>query len=122
MTVMVVAPLLEQLRPEQGIDEVEHEPRGHEAGERIIEDHGTRSLQSVAGDGVAHRQGEKGEAEGQHDDVHHLHAPSGWAEWCCMVCTRARSIAVDVSQARRAFGSYLPPDGYFFEMEAPAPL
>jgi hypothetical protein len=69
--------MLEEFRPEQGIDEVEHESRGHEAGKRIIEDHGTCSLQSVAGDGVAHRQGEKGEAEGQHDDVHHLHAPSG---------------------------------------------
>jgi len=83
MTVMVVEPFIrtawlsKQLGPKQGIDEVEHEPRGHEAGERIIENHGTCSLQSVAGDGVAHREGEEGEAEGQHDDVHHLHAPSG---------------------------------------------
>jgi hypothetical protein len=36
----------------------------------------TLSSESVAGDGVAHRQGEKGEAEGQQDDVHHLHAPA----------------------------------------------
>ena len=68
---MVVKPLLEQLGPQQGVDEINHEPHGHEAGERIVEDHGTGPLQSIAGDGVAHRQGEKCEPEGQHDDVQH---------------------------------------------------
>ena len=57
-------------------------------------------LQSVAGDGVAHRQREKGEPEGQHDDVHHLHAPSGeqnraWSS------RRARDAAILICMARR---------------------
>jgi hypothetical protein len=86
--------LLEQLGPEQGIDEVEHEPRGHEAGERIIEDHGTGPLQSVAGDGVTHRQGEKGEAEGQQNDVQHLHAPGGRRR-CAVLHICSRCVIVD---------------------------
>ena len=40
-----------------------------------VKDHDACSLQSVAGDGVAHRQDKKREAEGQHNYVHHLHAP-----------------------------------------------
>ena len=78
---MVVKPLLEQLRrsellrPKQRVGQIKQEAERDGAGERIVEDHGTGPLQSIAGDGVAHRQGEKGEAEGQHDDVHHLDAP-----------------------------------------------
>src|ERR1700730_2629766 len=126
MTVMVVAPLLEQLRPEQGIDEVEHEPRGHEAGERIIEDHGAGPLQSVTGEGVAHRQGEEGEAEGQHDDVQHLHAPSGGRN-SALSFGRARCtvlICLNGAKSLRFCSSdgYLALGGYFFEMEAPAAL
>jgi excinuclease UvrABC nuclease subunit len=36
----------------------------------------TRPLQSIAGDGVAHRQGEEDEAKAYQDDVHHLRAPN----------------------------------------------
>src|ERR1700730_6968206 len=120
MTVMVVAPLLEQLRPEQGIDEVEHESRGHEAGERIIEDHGTAPLQSVASDSVAHRKREKGKAEGQHDDVHHLHAPSGRRNGTLSFVHAREYADFDLHQKREdsLIVSYLPTGGYFFEMEA----
>ena len=37
----------------------------------------TRLLESIAGVAVAHRQHEKAEPDGQHDDVHHLNAPDG---------------------------------------------
>jgi hypothetical protein len=89
----------ELLGPEQRIDEVEHEPRGHEAGERIIEDHGTCPLQVIAGDGVAHRQGEEDEAETQHDDVQHLHAPSG-AEWRRYYLVRAAPHLICIDRAK----------------------
>jgi hypothetical protein len=75
MTVMV-ATLSEPLGPEQRVDEVDHQPRGHEAGERIIEDHGKASSKPIAGDGVADRQREEDERDGEHDDVQHVDAPS----------------------------------------------
>jgi len=103
MTVMVVKPWSEQLRPEQGIDEVEHEPRGHQASERIVEDHGTSPLQSVAGDGVTHRQCEEGEADRQHDEVHHLHAPERQAEYDTLIYTDSRCINFDLHQERELF-------------------
>ena len=46
MTVMVVIPS-EQFGLEQGVDQVEQQPRGHDAGERIIEDH-VRPPQSLS--------------------------------------------------------------------------
>ena len=76
MTVMV-ATLSEPLGPEQCVDEVDHQPHGHEAGERIVEDHGQASSEPIAGDGVADRQREEDERDGEHDDVQHLLAPSG---------------------------------------------
>ena len=76
MTVMV-ATLSEPLGLEQRVDEVDHQPRGHEAGEGIVEDHGEASSEPIAGDGVADRQREEDERDGEHDDVQHLLAPSG---------------------------------------------
>jgi len=38
MTVMV-ATLSEPLGPQQRVDEVDYQPYGHQAGERIVEDH-----------------------------------------------------------------------------------
>src|SRR5262245_38759208 len=69
MTVMVATPL-EALGLEQCVDEVNHQTRGHEAGERIVEDHGSL-LETIAGDGVADREREERKPDGQHDDVQH---------------------------------------------------
>src|ERR1017187_7242384 len=38
---MVMARLSESLGPQQSVGEVEQQPRGHEGGERIIENHGS---------------------------------------------------------------------------------
>src|SRR5262245_34128690 len=103
MAVMVVR-LSESLRPQQSVGEVDHEPCGHEGGERIVEGHGEsprerRSVpgpgpegpadrrgkrrqiasEPVAGDGVAHREGEEAKANDEHDGIQHLHAPC--MEW-----------------------------------------
>jgi len=75
MTVMAAA-LSETLGPEQRVDEVEHEPRGHEAGERIVEDHGQASSEPIAGDRVADRQREEDDGGGHQDDVQHVNSPS----------------------------------------------
>ena len=75
MTVMVAA-LSQALGLEQRVDEVDHQPRGHEAGERIVEDHDEPPSEPIAGDGVADRQREEDEPDGEHDDVQHGDAPS----------------------------------------------
>jgi hypothetical protein len=75
MTVMV-ATLSEPLGLEQRVDEVDHQPHGHEAGEGIVEDHGEASSEPIASDGVADRQHEEDERDGEHDDVQHVDAPS----------------------------------------------
>ena len=72
----MVATLSEPLGLEQRVDEVNHQPRGHEAGKRIIEDHGKASSEPIAGDGVADRQREEDEGDSEHDDVQHVDAPS----------------------------------------------
>ena len=64
--------MLEVLRPEQSIDEIDHKPRGHERGKRVIKDHGWCPLQTVAGEGVGDRDGEESKAERDHDDIHHF--------------------------------------------------
>ena len=74
MNVMVVR-LSEPLRPQQSVGEVEQQPRSHEGGERIVEDHGALPSEPIAGIGVAHRQREEAEPDGEHYDVQHLHAP-----------------------------------------------
>ena len=74
MTVMV-ATLSEPLGPEQRVDEVDHQPHGHEAGERIVEDHGQASSEPIAGDDVADRQREEADGGGHQNDVQHVDAP-----------------------------------------------
>ena len=64
-------PLSEILGPQQGVDEIDHEPHGHERGERIVEDHGGPPSEPVARQHVADRQREEDEGDGKHDDVHH---------------------------------------------------
>ena len=71
MTVMTVT-LSEPLGLEQSVDEVDHQPHGHEAGERIVERSWEASSEPIAGEGVADRQREEAEPDGQQDDVKHL--------------------------------------------------
>ena len=66
----------ELLGTQQRVDEVDHEPHSDEGGERVVEDHGALPLELVASVGVADRQREKAEPDGQHDQVKHLNAPS----------------------------------------------
>ena len=61
----------EPLWPEQRVNEVDHQPYGHEGGERIVEDHWRPPLKSITGIGVADRQHEEGKAESQQYDVEH---------------------------------------------------
>ena len=54
--------LLEPLGPQQGVDEIDEEKRGHEAAEHIVESMAFSS-KPVAAVGVGDRQGEEAEAE-----------------------------------------------------------
>jgi hypothetical protein len=63
---------LEFLGSEQGVGEVDQQPRGHDAGEPIVEDHGWCPLESVAENRVADRQREEAETESDQDDVQHV--------------------------------------------------
>ena len=67
------------LGAQQGVDEVDHESGGHDAGECVVEDHGSlpRRLKPFARIGVADRQGEEAEPDGQHDEVEHVVLLSG---------------------------------------------
>ena len=95
--------LLEPLGSQQRVDEVDHQSRGHEARKRIIEDHGEASSEPIAGDGVADRQREEDECDGEHDDVQHVDAPSneqysarsGWLPARHAVLAPARLVATD---------------------------
>ena len=73
---MVVAPFrilraLEFLGPEQGVGEVDKQPRRHDAGEPIIEDHGRCPLKPVASVSVSNRSDEEAKTESDQDDVQH---------------------------------------------------
>ena len=87
MTVMV-ATLSEPLGLEQRVDEVDHQPHSHEAGEGIVEDHGEASSEPITSDGVADRQHEEDERDGEHDDVQHVDAPSDGRFGACSMCRR----------------------------------
>lgn len=104
MTVMTVT-LSEPLGLEQCVDEVDHQPHGHEAGERIVEHHGKASSEPIAGDGVADRQREEAEPDGQHDEVKHLDVP------CDSGCSGLRFSEnhFDVRQQRASFLPSGPP-------------
>jgi hypothetical protein len=60
---------LEFLGPEQGVGEVDEQPRGHDASKPIIEDHGRCPLEPVAGVSVGNRSDEEAETESDQDDV-----------------------------------------------------
>jgi hypothetical protein len=74
MTVMIVR-LSEMLGPEQRVNEVDQQSQRHDRGERIVETHDPFSSEPIAGVAVPDRQHEEAEADGQHDDIHHLGAP-----------------------------------------------
>src|SRR5262249_46641317 len=95
MTLMV-ATLSEPLGPEQRVDEIDHQPHGHEAGERIVEDHGEASSEPIAGDGEADRQREEDERDGEHDDVQHVDAPSDGRFGACSTWVRRVTISTYV--------------------------
>ena len=61
----------EPLGPEQGVGEVDEQAQGHEAAERVVEEHDAISSEPVAGDGVADREREEGKTDGHHDQVEH---------------------------------------------------
>src|SRR6188768_37551 len=67
----VIMTCSETFRPQQRVGQVEQQAERDDAGERIIEDHGTAPLQAFAGIGIADARNNEAEAERQHDDVHH---------------------------------------------------
>ena len=79
MTVMDVIPS-EPLGFEQSVGQVDEQPESDEGGERIVEGHGGSLSKPVAGVDVADRQRKKDEPYRQHDDVHHLNAPTSDSE------------------------------------------
>jgi len=87
MTVMI-ATLSEPLGLEQRVDEVDHQSYGHEASERIVERSWQTSSEPIAGDGVADREREEDERDGEHDDVQHVEAPSDERFDACRKCWR----------------------------------
>jgi hypothetical protein len=121
MTVMTVT-LSEPLGLEQCVDEVDHQPHGHEAGERIVEHHGKASSEPIAGDGVADRQREEAEPDGQHDEVKHLDVP------CDSGCSGLRFsgtflMCINSGRAFSPLGRrYVPLGAYVFEMEGKSTL
>ena len=62
--------LSEALGAEQRVGEVDQQPRGHEGSERIVERHDA-SLQPIAGERVADRQGEQSQAGNQQAKIKH---------------------------------------------------
>jgi hypothetical protein len=61
----------EPLGPEQGVGQVNEQPKRDDAGERIIEDHGGSPSKQIAGVDVADRKREQDETDRQHDEVCH---------------------------------------------------
>lgn len=62
---------LEFLGSEQSVGEVDEQPRGDDAGEPIIEDHGRYPLEPIAGVSVGDRGYEEAETESDQDEVQH---------------------------------------------------
>jgi hypothetical protein len=98
----------EPLGPQQRVSEVKQQPRGNEAGERVIEHHGLISSKPFAGVAVTHRRREERKAEGQHDDVKH---------GMLLMRYEARHTAFAF-----LLSDELPPGAYVFEMVATANL
>jgi hypothetical protein len=73
MTVMIQPS--ETFGAQKRVSEVDQQPKGHEGGERVVEWHGS-PLEAVAGDGVADRQREEGNTDGEQDEVEHDCSPS----------------------------------------------
>jgi hypothetical protein len=74
MTVMVAVPS-ELFRFQQRVGQIDKQPRGNEAGQRVVENHGSDPSEQVAGIDIGDREREKDEPDRQHDDVHHGNAP-----------------------------------------------
>ena len=67
----VIMTCSETFRPQQRVGQVEQQAERDEAGERIIEDHGSAPLKAFAGIGVTDACHEEAEAERQHENVQH---------------------------------------------------
>lgn len=67
----VIMAFSEALGPQQRVGQVEQQAERDDAGERIIEGHGSAPLQAFAGIGVTDACREQAEGERQHDDVEH---------------------------------------------------
>ena len=67
----VITARSEALGPQQRVGQVEQQAERDEAGERIIEDHGSAPLKAFAGIGVTDACHEEAEAERQHENVQH---------------------------------------------------
>jgi hypothetical protein len=61
----------EALGPQQRVGQVEQQAERDEAGERIVEGHGSAPLQAFAGIGVTDACDEEAEDERQHDYIEH---------------------------------------------------
>ena len=66
--------LLEPLRPEQRVGEVDEQRGGDDAGEPVVEDHGYL-LEPIAGVDVGDRGRKKSKAKRNQDEVEHWAAP-----------------------------------------------
>jgi hypothetical protein len=64
--------LSEPLGPQQGVGEIDEDAEGHEAGERIVEDHFSSPLQPVTEEGVGDRERKKTDDGSQQYEVQHL--------------------------------------------------
>jgi hypothetical protein len=66
----VMASPLEPFRPQKRVGEVDQQPYGHEGGERVVDWHGS-PLEAIADDGIADRQREKADTDGEQDEIEH---------------------------------------------------
>ena len=70
-SISVIMARSEALGPQQRVSQVEQQAERDEAGERIVEHHGSAPLQPLAGIGIAYACDEEAESEDQHDDIPH---------------------------------------------------
>lgn len=57
--------LSEFLGTQQGVDEVDQQGRGHDAAQHVFDEHGVRSLETIAAVSVGDRDDEEADATGQ---------------------------------------------------------
>ncbi len=73
----------EPLGTQQGVSQIEQETERNGGGQRIVKDHDPfLPLEPLTGVGIADREREKAEREGDHQNVHHLSFPLTLALVC----------------------------------------